>query len=73
MGVKVVRNIPTPIAILVIIAVIVVVVLVGLWYLNRPSPTPVGGVETSPRPVTPGGTQPGQAGRQGGQPATPTY
>jgi|FaiFalDrversion3_1042247.scaffolds.fasta_scaffold11725_2 hypothetical protein len=67
------KNIPTPIAILVIVVVIVVVVLVGLWYLNRSSPTPVGGIETSPRPVTPGGVQPGQSGQQGGQPVTPTY
>lgn len=69
------KNVPTFIAVLVIIAVVVIVVLIGLWYLNRPSPTPTGGVASPPKPIVPGG-QPGQAGQigqKGGQPVTPTY
>jgi len=66
------KNIPTPLAVLIIIAVVVIVALIGFWYLNRSSPTPAGGVGTSPQPVTPGG-QPGQAGQQGGRPVTPSY
>lgn len=66
------KNIPTPIAVLTIIVVIVIVMLVGLWYLNRRPSAPAGGELTSPQPVVPGG-QPGQAGQQGGRPITPTY
>lgn len=66
------KNIPAPLAVLIIIALVVIAVLIGFWYLNRPSPAPVGGVATSPRPITPGG-QPEQAGQEGGRPITPTY
>ncbi len=67
------KNIPTPIAVLVIIGVVVAIVLFGIWYLNRSSQTPAEGIMTLPQPVTPGGTQPGQAGQQGGRPVIPTY
>ncbi len=66
------RNIPTPLAVVIILAAIVIAVLVGVWYLNR-SPAPIK-EEVTLSPVSPGTVQPQQGERgQGAQPVTPTY